>query len=198
MTWSSASTRPRRALLVGAAGALVVLALVVLAGCGGGPGTTRSGGGTGVPPSEAPTPTPMPDETEPTSPAPPVVEAVAGTRERAASWRFVRARGSTVLVEVDLGGPPCDAVTGLEVTESADVVGLLVWTGPVSGARCAGQPAVLGTVRVEVRLDAPLAGRRRVAGGRDVGRPNRVVRPGLPRPDERQSGPAVAAPGTGR
>jgi hypothetical protein len=63
------------------------------------------------------------------------------------------------VVEVQVGGAPCDAVTGLDVTESATTVALTVWAGRTPRADCHGIPATLGTFRVRVPLDRPLGER---------------------------------------
>ena len=64
-----------------------------------------------------------------------------------------------MVVEVQLGGPPCDVVTGLNVVESARAVMLTVWAGRETGARCQGVPALLGTFHLRVPLEAPLGAR---------------------------------------
>lgn len=75
-------------------------------------------------------------------------------------WRLVLASGSDLVVEVKAGGPPCDAVTGLDVAESEQTVSVAVWAGKTPGASCPGQPAVLGTFWIRVPLAAPIGQRQ--------------------------------------
>jgi hypothetical protein len=137
--------------------ALVVLVALLAAACGeqGPPVGDRS-----VPPSSPSVP-PAPSDVAPVPEPPPrFVEPVAGRRERRVPWRLVGAvPGPAVVVEVQAGGPPCDVVTDLSVSESPEAVELTVWAGRTPGARCVGVPAVLGTFRVRVPLVAPLGSR---------------------------------------
>ena len=150
-------TRPARP-----AASLAVLVTVLLLATACGSTGARSGpyGGDDraappVPPSQQPVPTA--DPTSVPVPAPGVVRPVAGERERRVAWRLVRALpGPAMLVEVQVGGAPCDLITGVDVTESDRAVRLVVWAGRELGARCAGLPAVLGTVRLRVPLGEPL------------------------------------------
>jgi hypothetical protein len=87
------------------------------------------------------------------------VEPVAGQRTRRVRWRAVQAAGDVVVVEVQAGGAPCDAITDVDVAESADDVELTIWAGRTPGARCRGVPALLGTFRVRVPLAEPLGER---------------------------------------
>ena len=97
------------------------------------------------------------------TPTPAVIDPVTGAHERRAPWRLISATDSELVVEVQAGGQPCDAVTGVDVTESAQTVAVTVWTGRTPDANCPGQPALLGTFWVRVPLNAPLAGRSPVA-----------------------------------
>jgi hypothetical protein len=93
-------------------------------------------------------------------PTPAIIDPVPGQRERRADWRLIReAAGPAVMIEVEAGGEPCDAITDLSVSETPTVVDITVWAGRVPGARCDGVPAILGTAGMRVPLKAPLAGR---------------------------------------
>lgn len=150
-------TRPARP-----AASLAVLVTVLLlatacgsTGVGSGPYDGDDRAAPPLPPSRQPVPTAGP--TPVPVPVPGVVRPVAGARERRVAWRLVRAlRGPAVLVEVQVGGAPCDVVTGVDVTESDRAVRLVVWAGREPRARCAGPPAMLGTFRLRVPLGEPL------------------------------------------
>lgn len=141
---------------------LAVLGLVLLvAACGGAPPTGADPGGersvSPAPPAQPPAT--VPSEVVP-SPEPAVVDPVPGRHERQVTWRLVgTAPGPAVVVEVQAGGAPCDAVTGVDVTESASTVRLTVWAGRTPGADCHGIPATLGTLRLRVPLKEPLGTR---------------------------------------
>jgi hypothetical protein len=147
--------------------------VLVVAGCG---GQTSDGGGQAgpvdsVPPAtgthEPAAPPPMPDETPVPSVEPSVVTPVAGSARRTTPWRLVQVERSGVLLEVQVGGPPCDVVTAVEVAESAREVTVTVRAGAERGARCGpGEIARLGTVWVRATFAEPLGGRRLVDGGR--------------------------------
>ena len=165
------TTVPRRAMLAGAGGVLLALGLGLLASCADGGSGGSGGSGESVPPAsptgESPgsvPPAPLPDEETPDEPAPATVTPVAGERARVVPWRVVRAAGTALVVEVQVGGRPCDAVTDVEVDESSERVRLTVWAGPVAGAECTGQPALLGTARVRVRLAEPVGERDVIQG----------------------------------
>jgi hypothetical protein len=150
---------------------LAVLVLVVaVAGCAGQPGEPRPPGGTGVPPTGSGSggPPPLPEVSPPASPALTPIDPVAGTRERTARWRLAgQAEGGRVLLlDVQVGGPPCDAVTAVDVSESAAAVTVTVYAGRTGSGSCPpGVPAILGTARVRAVLAAPLGSRKLVDGG---------------------------------
>ena len=83
-----------------------------------------------------------------------------------AAFEFVRAEGSSVIVQVTSGVPPCDAITGAEVVETSGRVVLTVWTGPQDGAQGCDLPqAAIGMIQwVRVKLAAPLGTRELVQG----------------------------------
>jgi hypothetical protein len=94
-------------------------------------------------------------------PTPSVGDPVAGQRERRVIGRLVTARGAELVVEVVSGGPPCEAVTGVDVTESTSEVRLAVWVGRTPTATgCDGpRPALAAIQWVRVPLSAPLGTR---------------------------------------
>jgi hypothetical protein len=118
--------------------------------------------GVKVPPATGGAPPALPDRAMPTLPVSSPVTPVPGSRDRAAAWRLA---GSTegdrvLLLDVTIGGPPCDVVTAIDKAETSDTVTIKVYAGKPVGASCgAGTPAKLGTVRVAVRLAAPLGTR---------------------------------------
>ena len=135
---------------------LIVVALLATA-CG---EQQPDAGDRSVPPASPSVSPPLPTESEPVAePTPGIAEPVAGRRERRVPWRLVQAAGKVVVVEVQAGGAPCDAITHLETSESPEAVELTVWAGRMRRARCRGVPAVLGTFRVRVPLDEPLGDR---------------------------------------
>ncbi len=86
---------------------------------------------------------------------------------REAPWRLVEDDGRVLRLEVQAGGPPCDAVTSVDVDERPQTVTVTVHAGPEPGARCGpGVAASLGTFRVEARLRAPLGTRTLRDGAR--------------------------------
>lgn len=136
---------------------LAAVACLAVAGCAGTP--------TSVPPDAG-----EPErETEATgtyaaSPPLPTLGAVSGTREHRVTWRILGVQDSAadqVVVEVDVGGPPCDVVTEVAVTESDSTVELTVWAGAQEGTTedCATAPLTLGTHALVVPLGRPLAER---------------------------------------
>jgi hypothetical protein len=132
-----------------------LLAAACAAGRPSGPGDDRDA--PPAPPSVSP---PVPRADEPRSePTPGLVETVSGHQARRVRWRLVQAAGDVVVVEVEAGGAPCDAITGIDAVESTEAVELTVWAGRTPGARCRDVPAVRGTFRVRVPLEAPLGER---------------------------------------
>lgn len=138
-----------------------LLLSVMLTACG----TWGAGNsGTGQERSVSPTgpsqpPSVAPSSPEPRPPEPALISPVDGQQERRLDWVVVDATGPEVIVEVQVGGPPCDVVTGLDVTEDPDEVTLTIWAGREPGANCSGFPATVGTYRVAVPLDEPLGAR---------------------------------------
>jgi hypothetical protein len=143
-------------------GAPVVAVLVVVALLAAACGEERQSGAgdRSVPPASPSVSPPMPTQSEPVAePTTGIAEPVAGRRERRVPWRVVEVAGKVVVVEVQAGGAPCDAITHLETSESPEAVELTVWAGRTPRARCHGVPAVLGTFRLRVPLDEPLGDR---------------------------------------
>jgi hypothetical protein len=114
------------------------------------------------------TPEPRPDAAPVGPGAPPALtRPVRGSRERSVPWRPARLAGRSLLLDVQVGGPPCDAVTAVDVEETGEAVTVTVRAGKVPGARCGpGVPAILGTFRVEARLRDPLGSRELLDGAR--------------------------------
>jgi hypothetical protein len=173
-----------RALSVGGA----ALAGAIVAGCGRGssPGGGSTGGAAPVGPSSGqpsavppatgsvvpgspgtgPAPLPEPSGVATGLPTPKITEPVAGQRLRVVGFEFVRAEGSSVVVQATSGVPPCDAVTGADVVETSGRVVLTLWTGPQDGATgCDGPQAAIGIIQwIRVKLAAPLGSRELVPG----------------------------------
>lgn len=102
-------------------------------------------------------------------PRPQRVEPIAGQAQRDVAWELAdsRAGGRSLVLEVKLGGPPCDALTDVDVRETDAVVTVTVRAGRVPGARCGpGVEAVVGTFLVIAELAEPLGGRTLVDGAR--------------------------------
>jgi hypothetical protein len=169
----------RRRLLRAMSAATAVVGSAVLAACGrtNAPGGSVSGGvppTTGSAPGSAPGsggvpgPAPLPDPPGfPTGiPTPTITEPVAGERRRSAPFVFVLAQGTSIVVQVISGGPPCDAVTGTEVIETSGRVVLTVWTGPQVGAGpCDGPQVAMAAIQwIRVPLAAPLGTRELIPG----------------------------------
>jgi hypothetical protein len=108
----------------------------------------------------------MPDRTTVATPGLTPVDLLPGTRARVATWRLAGRDGArTLLLDVQVGGAPCDAVTDVDVQETANSVRITVHAGVVAFEGCgAGVPARLGVVRVRAHLEQPL-GVRRLLGG---------------------------------
>lgn len=137
---------------------LVGVVCLAAAGCGETP--------TGVPPAPptAPDGEGQASATPPALPPLPTLAAVPGTRVHRATWRVLAEQdpaADQVVVEVDVGGPPCDVVTGLEVNETNETVVLTVWAGAEEGREqdCDTAPLTLGTHALVVPLGGPLAER---------------------------------------
>ena len=136
---------------------LSVVGLLAVACADEGPPGARDRGVPPAPPSASPS---VPPQSEPVPELTPgFVEPVAGQRTRRVRWRLVQAAGKVVVVEVQAGGAPCDAITDIVVAESTDDVELTIWAGRTPGATCRGVPALLGTFRVRVPLTRPLGER---------------------------------------
>jgi hypothetical protein len=111
-------------------------------------------------------PPPLPDRSTVTLPIP-EVSPVPGRRDRTVPWRLVGRRDGdrTVLLEMTIGGPPCDMVTAVDVAEAAATINITVYAGVAGTGRCS--PGVRGsvaTVRVPVQLARPLGTRTLTAG----------------------------------
>lgn len=141
-------------------GALLLSVLTVTACNSSGAGGSDTGEEPSVPPTEpSQSPSVAPSSPDPNMPEPALISAVDGEQERRLAWAVVDATGPVLVVEVQVGGSPCDVVTGLDVTEDPDEVRLTIWAGRETGADCAGFPATVGTYRVAVPLDEPLGTR---------------------------------------
>ena len=121
------------------------------------------------PASGMPGPSPLPEPSHLPFPTPSITAPVAGQRQTSTPWTLVRAEGTTVVVQVVSGGPPCTAVTGADVTETETTVTITTWTGPIDGTDasfCAGpQPAIAAIQWIRVTLEAPAASRTLLQGG---------------------------------
>ncbi|MBK8868724.1 MAG: hypothetical protein KBF43_06540 [Dermatophilaceae bacterium] len=167
-----------RALVAVARLAIAALLLGAATACGqgstpgSGPTTAPVGGPSAVtaapPASGMPGPSPLPDSGQLPIPTPTPAEPVAGQRQTATPWTLVKADGTTVIVQVVSGGPPCNAVTGADVAETLSTVAITTWTGPIEGAKasdCAGpQPAIAAIQWIRVTLKAPVGTRALVPG----------------------------------
>jgi hypothetical protein len=160
---------------------VVLLAVAILAtGCGSqsmnasplsSGGTPAPGGGAEIPPSAGRStesgPPPLPESSPPATPDLVPISPAAGRRERVAQWRLAGKPdgGRRLLLDVSIGGPPCDTVTGVDVTETAKTVRVTVHAGRLTKAICpSGSAGSLATARVEARLAHPL-GNRELLGG---------------------------------
>jgi hypothetical protein len=158
----------------------VILALAILAtGCGaqsvgaGGvssDGTPVPGGGADIPPSSGSAssgadgsgPPAFPASSPPPTGALTPITPAAGRRERVAQWRLAGQTddGRRLRLDVSIGGPPCDTVTGLDVAETATTVTVTVHAGRLSSAVCpSGSAGSLATARLEAHLTHPLGTR---------------------------------------
>jgi hypothetical protein len=137
-----------------------------LGGCATGarPGGVTVPPNTGAPPGGPP---PLPEVSAPAPPSLVPVAPVPGTRERSVRWTLAGSAdgGGTLLLDVAVGGPPCDAVTAVDVMESAERVTVSVYAGATATASCAaGVRALVGTFRVPAHLSRPLGSRTLVDG----------------------------------
>jgi hypothetical protein len=99
------------------------------------------------------------------------VAAGCGGREavepREVPWRLVSQDGRALQLEVQAGGPPCDAILDVDVDEQPDAVTVTVRAGSEPDAECGpGVAAVLGTFPVTARLREPLGDRTLRDGAR--------------------------------
>ncbi|HST83638.1 MAG TPA: hypothetical protein VLL08_18040 [Kineosporiaceae bacterium] len=125
------------------------------------PGVEPTGAavGSGPPPLPETSPPPLPTLV-PITPAP-------GRREREAQWRLASQSddGRRLLVDVAIGGPPCDTVTGVDVKETETSVTVTVYAGRLKSADCpSGTAGSLATAKVEAKLTRPLADRKLLGG----------------------------------
>ena len=114
-------------------------------------------------------PPPLPDSNPPATPSLIPITVAPGRRERVAEWHLVGQSdgGRRLLLDVTIGGPPCDTVTGLDIAESATTITITVHAGRLTSTDCpAGATAALATARLEARLAQPL-GSRNLLGGID-------------------------------
>jgi hypothetical protein len=130
---------------------------------------------TRVPPSggASPNPPPIPDGTQP-APGLTPVDLLPGTHARIAHWTPAGREGPRILLlDVRAGGPPCDAVTDVDVRETAASVRITVHAGVVAFEGCGARvpdpsrtagPGASGVIRIRVHLAQPL-GPRRLFGG---------------------------------
>jgi hypothetical protein len=154
--------------------ALIVTSAIVavtLAGCAAGGEHPQPGGPTAVPPTGPASGGPPPLTTGSAPALPPLtpISPVAGTRARTVPWTFAGQAddGRQLMFDVAIGGPPCDAVTAVDVVEESGSVTVTVHAGVVTGGNCTGGvPAIIGTVRVVARLTQPLGARTLVDGAK--------------------------------
>jgi len=112
-------------------------------------------------------PPPLPESSPPPTVSLVPITPAPGRRERVAQWHLVRQSGGgrLLLIDVAIGGPPCDAVTGIDIAETATTVKLTVHAGRLTSADCpSGAVGSLATARMEARLARPL-GKRELLGG---------------------------------
>jgi len=151
----------------------VGLLAVAMAGCGSPSSGSTPGGGRGseIPPSVAGStesgPPPLPGSSPPPTPTLVPITPAPGSRDRVAQWHLAGQSdgGRRLLIDVAIGGPPCDTVTGLDVTETGTTVKVTVHAGRLVSADCpAGATGALATARLVATLDQPL-GNRDLLGG---------------------------------
>ena len=86
---------------------------------------------------------------------------------REVPFKLVGNEGRTLRLEVQVGGPPCDAVLGTDVEETPTTVTVTVRAGQETGAKCGpGVVAMIGTFPVQARLREPLGTRALKDGAR--------------------------------
>jgi hypothetical protein len=86
---------------------------------------------------------------------------------REVPFTLVATEGRTLRLEVQAGGPPCDAVLGAHVDETPTTVTVTVRAGQEPGAKCGpGVVAMIGTFPVQARLREPLGTRTLKDGAR--------------------------------
>ena len=153
--------------------AWTLIGALAIALCLGACATGVRPGGVTVPPDTGAAsggPPPLPEVSTPAPPSLVPVAPVPGTRARAVRWTLAGSAdgGGTLLLDVAVGGPPCDAVTAVDVMETALRVTVSVYAGAATSATSAscgpGVPAMVGTVRVPARLSGPLGPRTLVDG----------------------------------
>jgi hypothetical protein len=82
-------------------------------------------------------------------------------------FTLVQTEGRTLRLEVQVGGPPCDAVLGADVDETPTTVTVTVRAGQEPGAKCGpGVVGMIGTFPVQARLREPLGARTLKDGAR--------------------------------
>lgn len=132
--------------------ALTVAGLSVLAACSSGGKSTdpiapqRSSTQTGLPTGSSPA------ASDPTVAPPALTTPVPGLRERTLTFTVVERSPRWWIIETQAGGPPCDAITGLEVTGTRADPQIAVYAGSTTGRPCEAMPAILGTFRLSVDL----------------------------------------------
>ena len=150
--------------------AWTLIGALAIALCLGACATGARPGGVTVPPDTGAAsggPPPLPEVSAPAPPSLVPVAPVPGARARAVRWTLAGSAdgGGTLLLDVAVGGPPCDAVTAVDVMETAQRVTVSVYAGVTASASCGpGVPAMVGTVRVPAHLNRPLGSRTLVDG----------------------------------
>ena len=80
-------------------------------------------------------------------------------------FKLVSTDGRTLRMTVEAGGAPCDSVRKVAVHETPAAVTVTVTTGPEPHAKCGGGVvAMIGTLPVEAKLQAPLGARKLIDG----------------------------------
>ena len=147
--------------------AAVLAAVSLTAGCG---SVSAGDGGSDVPFTDGGAdsgPLPLPESSPPATPSLAPITPAPGRQERVTRWELAGQAdgGHRLLIDVQIGGPPCDTVTGVDVSETATTVTVTVQAGRLASADCPpGVAGSLATARVEARLREPL-GERKLLGG---------------------------------